>query len=199
MFNAEERAASKELAGLDLEQSWPVRFGPLFFVVLFVFAAAAAFIAAERYRPHGSNINGANVSTVVLGIGAFLIGYHQWRSAKQETSMERFYDRLKTANEARSELREDEHRIAPMDMYVYTELDNLEYVVQKYKLGYMSAQQALRGVKTFRSRLEGVTGFGNALRARIEFLHSDGYYADTEALVRNLLKQRSRARAGRTT
>lgn len=37
-------------------------------------------------------------------------------------------------------------------MYTYLELDNLEYAVEKYKLGYMSARQALRCLKTFQVR-----------------------------------------------
>ena len=46
MFAAGYRAsASRSLKGLGLTQHWTVRFGPLFSVVLVVFAAAAAFLA----------------------------------------------------------------------------------------------------------------------------------------------------------
>jgi hypothetical protein len=38
------------------------------------------------------------------------------------------------------------------DMYVFTELDNLEYALEKYRLGYMTLNHANRALRTFRSR-----------------------------------------------
>ncbi|HEX8641051.1 MAG TPA: hypothetical protein VF704_07820 [Allosphingosinicella sp.] len=42
--------------------------------------------------------------------------------------------------------------VDPMQMYVWRELDNLEYLLERYRLGYLSTRLAFRGVATFASR-----------------------------------------------
>jgi hypothetical protein len=37
-------------------------------------------------------------------------------------------------------------------MYVYVEMDNLEYVIEKYIRGFMEPRDALRGLNCFKSR-----------------------------------------------
>ncbi len=112
-------------------------------------------------------------ATAIVAMCAFVFGYYQWRSSHHEKAMEDFYSRLNLANQRRESARlvssllghpweenandEDtpslqgynDHR---WTMYVYSELDNLEYVVEKYNLGYMEARHALRGLRTFYQR-----------------------------------------------
>jgi hypothetical protein len=174
---------------VEIKQPWTVRLGAVIFITLFVGLAAVAFFITELHKPNGSSLNGANAATAVLGIGAFLVGYSQWRIARHEISMEHYYERLETANEARKCLRDEQHKIDPMDMYIFVELDNLEYVLQKYKLGYMTPEQAWRGVKTFRSRLSGVVGFRERLREFPDLVKFAGYHYDTERLVQRLIRE----------
>lgn len=186
MFATDRHQSRTALASFGVTQPWRVRYGPLSFVLIVVLAAVAGCLAVEHYHP-SKDINGANASTAIVGLGAFLIGYHQWRSAKQETSLERYYDRLKLANDARNCLSEADHKIPPMLMYTYIELDNLEYVYQKYRLGYMAPEHALRGVNTFKSRLEGVRGFNDALKSLGDDISATaGYHRETSVLVRRL-------------
>ncbi|MBV8846778.1 MAG: hypothetical protein JO307_28550 [Bryobacterales bacterium] len=184
MFATNRRQAEMALKNLGISQSWRVRYGPLLFVLLVVVAAVVGLWAVEKYHPWGNDINGTNALTAVVGLGAFLIGYNQWRSAKQETSLERYYERLKIANEARNSLTDADHP-DPMHMYAFTELDNLEYVLQKYQLGYMAAEHALRGVKTFNSRLTGVRRFDDAVNSLGDVVNH-GYQQGTWDLLQRL-------------
>jgi hypothetical protein len=189
MFSVNDQpSAGRSLECMGLKQSWAVHRGALFFVILFVVAAAAAFFAVEVGYKDKTSIDGAGAATAVLAVGAFLIGYNQWRSAKHETSMERYYERLKLANEARSCLTGDEHKIDPLDLYIFVELDNLEYVIQKYRLGYMTSEQALRGVRTFLSRPK-IQGFRERLSGYSDLVELAGYHPETQALVQSLLRQ----------
>jgi hypothetical protein len=112
-------------------------------------------------------------ATAVVTIFVFVLAYYQWRSSRYEKAMEDFYSRLGLANRRRERLAlisklmghpwdlkganeysealcgDDDHH---WSMYVYAELDNLEYVVEKYNLGYMQARHALRGLRTFYQR-----------------------------------------------
>ena len=116
----------------------------------------------------------SDFTTTIGGVAVFIFGYYQWRSSRYEKAMEDFYSRLNIANNRREngknvvfdllgkpwELNgvhescrafaqgEEKHWIE----YIYSELDNLEYVVEKYNLGYMKAQVALRGLRTFYQR-----------------------------------------------
>jgi hypothetical protein len=40
----------------------------------------------------------------------------------------------------------------PVEMYVFTELDNLEYSLKRYKLGYVDQNLVIRELTAFRSR-----------------------------------------------
>ncbi|HTG35816.1 MAG TPA: hypothetical protein VLB76_23065 [Thermoanaerobaculia bacterium] len=112
-------------------------------------------------------------ATAIAAMCAFVFGYFQWRSSRYDKAMEDFYSRLNLANKRRESNKlvsrllghpwrsrrvaespsalggYDDHR---WSMYVYAELDNLEYVVEKYNLGYMESRHALRGLRTFYQR-----------------------------------------------
>jgi hypothetical protein len=82
----------------------------------------------------------------------------------------------------------DELKALAMDMYIFAELDNLEYVIEKYRLGYMRPDQALRGVQAFRSRFQ-IKGFRDEIdRLSKEGLTSHaGYKPATDHVVNKIL------------
>jgi hypothetical protein len=132
-------------------------------------SAVVAVAMATGYLLHGTSLHGEPVSGTEIALfaltfGAFLLGGKQWREAREENSMDRYYERLDTANRRRECAPESVHTmmknsipaLAGEDpqvlMYVYVELDNLEYVAGKYRLGYMRPGQTLRGLRTFQRR-----------------------------------------------
>jgi hypothetical protein len=100
----------------------------------------------------------------VLALGALVLGFQQWREAREEISMDKYYERLDIANRRRECAPESVYKLMRSSipelanedpavlMYVYVELDNLEYVASKYRLGYMRPGQACRGLRTFQRR-----------------------------------------------
>jgi hypothetical protein len=71
--------------------------------------------------------------------------------------------------------------------YVYIQLDNLEYAVERYRQGFASAYTTVRAVKTFQSRC----GVGSSLgspefRARVKAQLSDSYPQVVRRVVSNL-------------
>jgi len=127
----------------------PARFRAPLYVALVVLVTVLAAWLTTRCKLEWifQGADAKSVAQLILSIGVLLIGYQQWRDARQEASFERFYDRLNIANSRREKLGAD-----PFTMYVFAELDNLEYVIERYKLGYMSAELACRGLETFKSR-----------------------------------------------
>jgi len=140
-----------------------------------VVAAALTWLALGRMQAPGQP-GGAEVATAVLGLGAFLVAFQQWRAARKEATLEKYYERLDVANRRKEVLDGVDH----FDMYVFAELDNLEYVIEKYKLGYISPEQAFRGLRAFRSRCEHPDFRERALR----WVGRAGYMEDTEGVVR---------------
>lgn len=79
--------------------------------------------------------------TAILSL-AVAIAYRQWRGARHEISIDKYYDRMETANKRLEVLETD--KPAAEDMHVFAELDKLEYVIVKYEYGYISPVLALR-------------------------------------------------------
>lgn len=121
----------------------------------------------------------------------FCFGLYQWRYIRTEISMDKFYERLDRANQKVDSFQAARTLVthlysvstvtavkenAPLpdyvldreeyekDRYVYTELDNLEYVIEKYSIGFMSTQNAYRGVQCFSSRCFSIDFSKRALR-----------------------------------
>lgn len=103
------------------------------------------------------------VIVAIWALGALLLTYQQWRETRHEISMDKYYDRLEIANRKRELGGTVVHRMLhPNDvctreslkksLLMYSELDNLEYTIEKYKLGYMKPEQACRGLRTFQHR-----------------------------------------------
>ena len=85
--------------------------------------------------------------TAILSLGIAIIAYRQWRAARHEISIDKYYDRLETTNK-RLEVLAD--KPTPEDMHAFSELDKLEYVIVKYEYGYISAVLALRALRNFK-------------------------------------------------
>jgi hypothetical protein len=114
------------------------------FVVAVGTAATAITIA---YAHHNTAL-----VTAILGVGALAIAYVEWVLARRETSLDRFYEKLAFANARRNEV-EGVEGMSALELYIFSELDNLEYVIERYRFGYMSPALTLRAVQTFENRL----------------------------------------------
>ena len=99
---------------------------------------------------------------------------YQWLDARQEISNERFYERLHVTNSrylghpAARELvnhfwvgisgpSTDRHvRRSDFEKtyYVYLEIDNIEYMIERYRKGYVDEELLRRALRTFISRCE---------------------------------------------
>jgi len=112
----------------------------------------------------------------VLTMGLLIAGFWQWRGARQEISMDKYYERLEISNQwwkASPSVRnfmsgstwpsED----PDMTMYVCLEIDNLEYVIEKYRIGYVDDEQACRGLKAFQVRCLNSSEFRAIARRRV--------------------------------
>jgi hypothetical protein len=138
-------------------------------------------------------IRGANVQLIggMLGGGALAVAYVEWLLGRRESSMDKFYERLRIANDYRRAVKSpDELVITEVTLYVFSELDNLEYVIERYRFGYMSAALALRGIKTFESRLEHIPGFTKLVQ---ELLPGSGYSEHTHTVIAVLLDKAASA------
>jgi hypothetical protein len=72
------------------------------------------------------------------------------------------------------------------DMWVFAELDNLEYIIEKYAWGFITATQARRALETFRSRCQHDPTFTQ--RAR-EFSRESAYSTTTCQVVEQIQRQ----------
>jgi hypothetical protein len=86
--------------------------------------------------------------TAVLSLAIAIIAYRQWKAARHEISIDKYYDRLEVANKRLEAVQTD--KLSPEDMHVFAELDKLEYVIAKYEYGFMSPLLALRALNNFK-------------------------------------------------
>lgn len=101
-----------------------------------------------------------------IALGALTFGLRQWRAVRNETALDGFYVRLEVTNCLLDEWDEVRRFAGPWPtikglteegsyrsrMYVYRELDGLEHAIAKYKIGFMSADNAHRSLRTIRQR-----------------------------------------------
>ena len=192
MSQIPRKSPSEELKDYGLNRGIAIRRRPWIYVGLIVLAALALGVLTHLYLDT-QKLNGIQVATAVVALGAFILGYQQWRSARFETSIDKFYERLEASNRKLHEWTTARELIGALDnqlnfqqsMYVFSEIDNLEYVIQKYKYGYMSTDQALRGVKTFKSRC-----IHDKFRERAQScLEMGGYNPETIEVFVNVCKE----------
>lgn len=107
-------------------------------------------------------MNKLTFSDIILVFQACLLfwGLRHWKRQRQENSFEKYYDRLERANATGGVFHFSRNVVPHLTsslnheeaLYVYSEIDMLEYVITKYKLGYMTEQDTFRGLTTFLSR-----------------------------------------------
>lgn len=115
---------------------------------------------ASVLSPGGSGIKATDLIGPFVTLLLLLYGLQQWQGGRREVSIDKYYERLETANQRWEKSAEVKRLMGSpmanagdeMFMYVCTELDNLEYVVEKYRFGYIDDAQACRGLKTFQLR-----------------------------------------------
>ena len=137
-------------------------------------------------------IGGKDIATIIFLICAFVIGYWQWREIRYESSLDKYYERLDLANtrlENRTGCNKD-------IMYVFMELDNLEYVIEKYERGYIEAKQAFRGLKTFYVHCRNINDLQDDdgevkgfKEMALKWVHKAGYHQITKDVVENVCKE----------
>ena len=173
-----------------LERTWIVRNKAWIFVGFISFVAVATGLIFQFL----GNADGANVAMMIITLGAFILAYQQWDEAKNETSIDKYYERLDLTNSRLNDWhaaramfpnfwRGEDRESFEKAMYVYLELDNLEYAIEKYRLGYMSAAVAYRSLETFKSRAESREFRELALEYVVK---SSGYQDITEKVVSNI-------------
>ncbi|WP_207485819.1 hypothetical protein [Arenibaculum pallidiluteum] len=140
------------------------------------------------------------ISVIIFG---FVFGYIQWIMARYESSLDKFYDRLDVANNRLGAMVDqswsqatpgtlppfnvytppDPVGVSLFDMWVFAELDNLEYVVEKYTWGFLTPTLACRAVETFKSRCVHDKTF---TERALNFAAASGYRKTTRIIVERI-------------
>ena len=127
--------------------------------VLLAAALAVTSYAAATMLFTGKGENLLKIASAISGALVLVLGYLQWREIRHEISYDRYYDRLAGVNERFNAYRLDalagdpaEKRSHLNTMFVFGELDLLEYMLGKRRLGYVREELAERAIRSFRSR-----------------------------------------------
>ena len=116
---------------------------------------------------------------VFLPLGTAIIVFRQWQATRHEISIDKYYDRLDTANKRLEALND----VPKVNMHVFAELDKLEYVVMKYELGYMYPKLAYRAIENFKGLCKDRPGFHERASQLIEIAV---YLDKTKCVVRKI-------------
>lgn len=138
------------------------------------------------------NISHTEAVAAVLAIGTLLLAFQQWYAARHEASMEKYYERLNLTNERYEALNDVDNYL----MYMFMEVDNLEYVIEKYKRGYISEEQAFRALKLFYAHCRGVQQEYRAggelvplCKLAYAWVDRGGYINTTRDVVKNVCEE----------
>lgn len=127
--------------------------------ILVLFSLALALLIAGLSLSPGEPKRLLQALAAASAAAAVALGYLQWRAGRHEVSFDSYYGKLDTANQKFDAWRVEALRDDPGElqshlntMFVFAELDNLEYVLEKLKLGYVRQELAERAIRNFRSR-----------------------------------------------
>lgn len=138
-----------------------------------------------------------------VALGAIFIGAQQFAASRNEVSLDKFYDRLQANNDKLENYpctREfigqafpavDENEFQRR-MYVFRELDSLEYAIAKYRIGFMSPQNAERSLRTFRARCiasEPFACLAHKLVRGVDVSRDPGYDHQTKEVVCEVVRR----------
>jgi hypothetical protein len=174
-------------------------------ILVLLLVAVALLSVGVTFSPGEAKERLEALAAAAAGVAAGL-GYLQWRAARHEVSFDTYYDKLDTANQKfdawRVEaLKEDPGALQSHlnTMFVFAELDNLEYVLEKLKLGYVRQELAERAVRNFRSRCADGTAFCDkalwAVGEREGLQKAQGYERTTREAVRHVVAGCKEARS----
>lgn len=143
-------------------------------------------------------------SQVLLGVYVLLIGYHQWVRAECNRNVEDatqrkavlndlIRDNISILNPYVGKVFGSEMEYVPdpiekksrtlIDMYVFSELDNLEFVFQKARFGLVFPEFSFRAVKIFIARAENE----KFARRASQLVIKGRYNSDFQKLVNDLI------------
>ncbi len=129
-------------------------------VIAMLAISAAALSAALALSDTAGEAYGKAVSAAAGGI-AFIYAYLQWRAGRHEASYDRYYDRLEISNRRFDALRVEQLKGDARGttdhlrtMFIFAELDSLEYILGKYRLRYVRPELACRAIRAFAARCE---------------------------------------------
>ena len=164
MFSKRERISRKTLKTLGVKQSLGIRFGP-YFILFFILIISICFFLLDIWEI--TSIEWKTLLTPIVTVFALLLAYHQWKHLRNEVSISGSLERLDIVNSYFKNPENDkiikyyfgqdptwdkgiENREEwGKRIYIFMELDNLQYALEKYRLGYSSAYQAMRIVDVF--------------------------------------------------
>jgi hypothetical protein len=86
--------------------------------------------------------------------------------------------------------------VSMFDMWVFAELDNLEYVLEKYRRGYIEPEQAYRSFRMFLSRCVHDEKF---TRRALKFSGTPSYHETIASVVCKVSQCIDNAKAGSVT
>lgn len=148
-------------------------------VVVGIFSFAA-WVLVEFFQ--FEKVAWSQALTVALSFGFAIVAYMQWRATRQEISIDKYYDRLDVVNKRLEVLSDVDKR----NMYVFAELDKLEYVIKKYELGYISPDLASRALSNFRAVCRNRPEFH---KSALDWVETAGYCEETKQVVKNVCKE----------
>lgn len=192
------RALKRELTNAGFTRTLGARYRGRLVIIGVALSVIAVFVLAELFPklfPPPESTHAA--VTGVIGLGALYLGLQQWSAARSELSLDKFYEKLAATNRKLDEYHgarefagpwsdgseESEDLAYERKMYVYLELDNLEYAIAKYNLGYMSSSDAYRSLRTFRQRCHASSEFCRIASVCVET--NEGYNWQTKQAVKS--------------
>lgn len=162
-------------------------------IFLMIPAAIAAFLVS--LYTEGEDAETLKGLSAIGAAGIFLLTYIQWRLARQEASFEKYYDRMAVTIEnirqcGLEEAGEDRNQRLDhlRNIRVFNQIDNIEYVFGKYRLGYIDTDILDRAIRNFWSECQ-QDWFVDKVVFWLKTIHT--YQPDTVAAANYILKHRS--------
>ncbi len=157
---------------------------------IFVFLVGLSFLLWAVVNRYKIEANAIQLFGPVLTLGAAIIAYRQWRAARYEVSIDKYYDRLESTNRRLEAVQVDVPE--KEDMHAFAELDKLEYVLVKYEYRYISPILAARALKNFQLLCQHRPGFKELA---FGWAHRAAYLERTREVVSNVFVQQRSAEA----
>ena len=191
----------RTLKEFGFTRTFGARYGGWVTIGVIAFIAVAFSLFSTVWSPQGlpSDLT-RDVRALIIGLGALYLGFQQWRASRSEVSLDTFWRRLASTNDKLDDWPEVRPFAGPWEedgregeeayrrrMYVYLELDSLEYAVGKYRIGYLTSEDAYRGLNTFRQRCLASARFCDLV---LESVRNYAYDRETRLVVRQTYEWR---------